>query len=136
MTVNLASATRNAAVSAAAGLVDAGAGAGVMELRTGAQPASADDAATGTLLATVTLVDPAFGAPVNGVATLADPVSVDAVASGDAGWFRVKDSTGVTVLDGSVTATAGGGDLELSSVTVTSGLPVDISGGTLTMPAS
>jgi hypothetical protein len=117
-------------------LLDAGAGAGTIQIRSGTRPATANDAATGTLLATVTLADPAFGAAANGVATLTDPAPVTAAAAGTATWFRALDSTGATVMDGSVTATGGGGDLTLATTALTVGLSVDITGGTVTMPGA
>lgn len=135
MALTLANATRTAMIDALVDRFDLGTGPGVIEIRSGSRPASAEDAATGTLLATVTLVDPAFGAGANGVATVADPAAVAAAASGTASWFRGKDSTGATVCDGSVTATGGGGDLTLATTSITSGLSVDITGGTFTQPA-
>lgn len=137
MTIRLASAARTAAADAIVDLADAGAGAATIALRTGSQPASADDAATGTLLATFTCADPAFGAASAGVATLdATPALTTAgVAAGDAGWFRLSDSTGTAVLDGSVTATGGGGDLTVNTTTVSVGLSVTLTAGTITVPA-
>lgn len=136
MATRLATATRNATCDAAVDLLDAGPAAGTIKLYTGAQPASANDAATGTLLATITLSDPAFGAASTGVATLAGtPLSGTGVAAGTAGWARLADSTGATVLDGSVTATGGGGQVELSTTTISVGVTVQITSGTVTMPA-
>ena len=134
MALTLPAAVRTAQCKALADRLDAGAGAGTIKIYTGSKPATADDTATGTLLATVTLIKPAFGAPSSGVANLADPAAVTAVASGTAGWFRAADSTGATVMDGTVTATGGGGDLTLSTTSITTGLQVDITGGTLTQP--
>lgn len=135
MALTLSTASRNGMCDALVDRFDAGPAAGTLEIRSGSRPASAEDAATGTLLATVTLVDPAFGNAATGVATLADPAAVTAVATGTASWFRGKDSTGATVLDGSVTATGGGGDLTLATTSITSGLSVDLTGGTITQPA-
>lgn len=135
MALGLPTAVRNAACDAIVDRVDAGAGAGMIRVYTASRPASANDAATGTLLATVTLADPAFGAAATGVAALTDPAAVTGVAAGTAAWFRMLDSDAVTVLDGSVTATGGGGDLTLATTTISVGLSVDITGGTITMPA-
>lgn len=136
MALSLATSARTAMCDALVDLLDAGSGAGTMQIRTGTKPATPNTAATGTLLATVTLVDPAFGAASSGVATLADPGAVTAVADGTAGWFRALDSTGAAVFDGTVTATGGGGDLTLATTTVTIGLSIDVTGGTVTMPVS
>lgn len=129
---------QNAVADLVAGLVDAGVGAGTLDIRSGAQPATANLAASGTLLATVTLADPSFAAAVLGVSTLdATPVlSTTGLAAGTAGWFRVKDSTGATVFDGAITVTGGGGELELNTLTISIGLTVEITAGTLTEPAT
>ena len=135
MATRLPTAARNAACDAVVDLVDAGTGAGTVEVRTGSQPASADNAATGTLLATFTLADPAFGTASSGTAALAGaPRSTTGVADGTAGWFRMKDSTGATVMDGSVTVTGGGGQLELNTTTISTGVNVQITSGSVTMP--
>lgn len=136
MAIRLPSAAQNALCDTLVDRLDAGAGAGTIEIRTGSQPASANSAATGTLLATITCADPAFGSAAAGVATLAGvPLTTTGVAAGTAGWFRVKDSTGATVFDGSVTATGGGGDLTMSTTAVSVGLSLEITAGTVTMPA-
>jgi len=138
MTIRLSVAARNAAANAVADLADAGAGSGLLRIYTGSQPASADLAATGTLLAAFTLNDPAFGSAGSGTATLsvAPTLSTTGLAAGDAGWFRLLDSTAATVLDGSVTAAGGGGDLIISTITVSVGLTLQLTAGTLTMPAA
>lgn len=136
MATRIPTGVRNACCDAAVDALDAGAAAATFEVRTGAQPASADDAATGTLLLTFTLADPAFGAAAAGVATLqGTPISATGVGDDTAGWFRAKDSDGNTVLDGAVTATGGGGELELNTTAISTGLDVDITSGTVTMPA-
>lgn len=135
MTVRLPAASRDASTNSIVDRLDVGSGPGTIKIYTGAQPASAGDAATGTLLATVTLQKPAFGDSVSGAATLADPASVNAVAGGTAGWFRAADSAGSTVFDGSVSDNAGAGDLKLSNVVLASGGAVDLTGGSYTTPA-
>lgn len=136
MAIRLPPASRNAGANAVADLLDGGPAPGTIDIRTGAQPAAATDAASGTLLATLTLNDPAFGAAVNGVKTLsvAPAVTTPGIAAGTAAWFRAKDSTGATVMDGAITATGGGGDLTLSTTAISVGLTVRITGGTVTMP--
>jgi hypothetical protein len=131
--LTLPTAVRNAMADTLVDRLDTS-GAGKIEIRSGARPASANDAATGTVLATVTLPNPAFGAAANGVATLNDPGPVAGTAAGTATWFRALDG-GATVTDGSVSATGGGGDLQLATTAISVGLTVDITGGTVTMPA-
>lgn len=135
MATRLTTAARNASTDSVVDLVDAGTGAGTLKIYTGSQPASANDAATGTLLATVTFADPAFGASASGTAAATDPAPVTGAATGTAGWFRVADSAGTTVFDGSVTATGGGGDLTLSSTSISTGISVDLTAFSYTTPA-
>lgn len=134
MAIHLAAATRTAMADAAVGLIDAGAAAGTLKIYSGSQAASVADPA-GTLLATFTLEDPAFGAASNGVATLSVPDTVQGSNTGTAGCFIVEDSNGNNIFDGSVTATGGGGDLELNTTSITSGVDVSITSGTFTMPS-
>lgn len=135
MAIRLAVASRNAAADAVVDRLDGGPAAATIDVRTGTQPATADDAATGTLLVTITLADPAFGSAASGAALVAStPRSGTAVATGTAGWFRAKDSTGATVFDGAVTVTGGGGDLTLATTSVVSGADVRITSGSYTQP--
>ena len=134
--LRLSTSARNAAVKGVTDLIDAGPGAGTISIYSGAQPATPNTAPSGTLLATVVLGKPAFAAPSTGVSAGADPAAVNAVATGAAGWCRVADSASNAVLDGDVTASGGGGFMQLSSTALTSGAPVDITSLSLTMPAS
>jgi len=139
----ISTAARSAACDAVVDLVDGGSGAGVIRVYSGTQPAGPSTSPSGTLLAEFTLSDPAFGAASSGVATLdVTPALTDTgITDGTAGWFRLLDSTeaagtGLGVLDGSVTATGGGGQLELNTVAISTGVNVEITSGTVTMPAS
>lgn len=134
--LKLAAAARNAAADGVVDLCDAGSGAATVKIYTGSQPSTGDTTETGTLLATVVLADPAFGSASSGVATATDPAAVNAVATGTAGWFRLEDSAGANVFDGDCTATGGGGTMTLSTTSLVSGSPVDITSFTVTMPAS
>jgi hypothetical protein len=136
MATRLSTTARNAATNAVLALLNAGSGAGVIEVRTGSQPAAATDTATGTLLCTVTLADPAFGNSATGTGTLLGvPLSGTGVANGTAGWARAKDSDGNVVLDGSVTATGGGGQIELATTTISTGLTVQLTSLTVSTPS-
>lgn len=143
MAVRISTNARNAAANAIAGVVDGGAGPGKLRIYTGTQPATPATAPSGTLLAEFTLSDPSFAAAVAGAAAIdtTPALTVTGANNGTAGWFRMLDSTeaagiGLGVLDGSVTATGGGGDLTMNSTTISSGVNVTISAGTITMPAS
>lgn len=121
MAVKIPVGVRNALLSTIAARADAGSGAAQLRVYSGSQPASSDDAPTGTLLLTFTLADPAFNPPTNGTMTLANatPIVGTAVTAGTVGWARLVDSTGVTVLDGSIgTANA---DFIISNATLTVG---------------
>lgn len=136
MATRIPNAVRSAACDAVVDRLDLGAGAAEIEVRTGGQPASANDAATGSVLVTFTLADPAFGGAANGVATLLGvPITTVGTGAGAAGWFRAMDSDGNTVLDGSVGATGSGAQLELNTTTISVGADVSITAGTVTMPA-
>jgi hypothetical protein len=130
--LRLSTARRNAVTDSVVDAIDAGAGAGYVEIRTGAQPSGPDVAATGTILASIALSDPAFGASSNGTASadltppLTDP---SANATGTAGWFRVYDSNNVAVFDGAV-----GLEMTLNTTAVVSGQPVTITAWSFTTP--
>lgn len=138
MATRIPTLSRNAAVDAIAARFNAGSGPGYVQIRTGAQPATGNDVASGTLLATITLSDPAFGAGATGTVTVdvTPALTAAAVATADAGWFRGYDSDDNPVIDGSVTATGGGGDMQLNTIALVTAVDVTITAWTITMPAS
>lgn len=102
---------------------------------TGSVPASCATAATGTLLNSASYSLPAdwMNAASGGTKTLAGTWSVVANAAGTAGYFRILDSTGTTVgIQGTVTATGGGGDMTLDNPVIASGQTINITSFTLT----
>ena len=137
MTARISDAAQNAAVNAVTALIDAGASAGTLKIYTGSAPGDADTAPTGTLLVTVTLNDPAYAAASGGVAALdvTPALSGGAVATATAGYFLIEDSNGVNIMTGSITATGGGGDLELTDITLTSGQTVNITSLNVSIPS-
>lgn len=106
-----------------------------LKIYTGSQP-SAGGAATGTLLVTITLPADAMGAASGGVASKSGTWSGTAGNTGTAGWFRIESSAGTRWYDGAVTATSGGGEIELTSTSITNGQTVTITSFTVTQPAS
>lgn len=139
MGLTLSDAVRTAMANAVVTTVDAGIGAGLLRIYDGTRPAGPGTAVGAqTLLLEYTLGEP-FGTVAAGVITLdVDPALTDqGLAAGTATWFRLVDGSGgnVGVIDGSVTATAGGGDLTINTTTVSVGLDVEVTGGTITMPA-
>jgi hypothetical protein len=103
--------------------------AGILRIYSGTIPADADAAITGTILAELTCASPfAPGASAEGVVT-ASAITQDssANATGTASHFRLFASNGTTVaMQGTVTATGGGGDLTLTTTSITSGQPVSV----------
>lgn len=115
---------------------------GVIRIFTGAQPATADSAVSGTLLLEVTVNGGAFvhgtatnglefDAPADGVLSkaAAETWRGSGLATGTAGWFRFcanpvdsgGSSTTLARIDGSVART--GGDLNLSNISIVTGVP-------------
>lgn len=114
--------------------VDAGSGAGTIKVYSGSKPASTATSPSGTLLATFTLADPAAAAAAAGVASwdFSPTISATIAASGTAGWFRVADSTGAAVFDGTVGTS--GADMNFPSTAWVSGGTVELASGGVTHP--
>lgn len=105
----------------------------VLEIRTGAPPADCAAADTGTLLASMTLPADWAAAAANGAKALAGAwQDLSADNAGTAGHFRLKSSGGACRIQGTVTATGGGGDMTLSAAALAVGQQVTISAFTLT----
>src|SRR5574343_1029835 len=104
-------AVRNAILEAIEATIGSNA---VLKLRTGAAPANADAADTGTVLATIPLgADWASAAALGSKSLAAAVQDPSADASGDAGHFRIYAADGVTCgMQGSVSNLEGSGDLK------------------------
>lgn len=122
MAVTHPTAVRTAIADLVVDRIDAGAGAGTLEFQT-----SGD-----VEVATLTFSDPAFGAAASAVATASAITSDTSATGGTIAKARAKDSTGTEVFACSVTATGGGGDIQLSSVSVSAGQTVAVSSLTYT----
>jgi hypothetical protein len=133
----LPDASQQAAADAVVDRIDVG-GAGSLKVYTGAQPADADTAPTGTLLVTITLAATAFGsANASGQAALAGtPRSAAAVAAGTAGWFRIVSGGGSNVVDGTASMSGGGGELVLDNTNIAVGQTESVSSLTYTHPGT
>lgn len=112
--------------------------AAVDQLDLGTPPAVVEIRTSGgaLLLASLTMSNPAFGAAAAGVATAAaisDDTSAD--NTGTAAEGLIRQGGGTTQMNFSVTATGGGGDLELSSVSINATDQVSITSMTYTAPA-
>ncbi len=106
----------------------------VLKIRTGAPPANISDADSGTVLATLTLPTDWMAAAAGGQKAKSGTwEDAQADAAGTAGHFRVYASDGVTQhLQGTITASGGGGDMELDNVVIAQNQKVTITGFTLT----
>jgi hypothetical protein len=134
MAAGYATALRNSMLQALADAINAGAGAGTIKIYTAARPATGAAVGGATLLATLTFSDPAQSGIAAGVLTFAAVTSdASADATGTAAWARIESSTPGFVADISVSATGGGGDLQLNTTSIVTGGTVSINtGGTVT----
>lgn len=110
---------------------------GVLRIYSGSPPANPDGTATGSLLAECLAVDPsmpAFGAA-SGTTVISATgvtsggyfaVTSSAIGTGTAGYWRLSDYAGLLIGQGSVSVVGGGGELQLSTLSIVSGLPVNI----------
>ena len=131
MAVQLSTAVRNARIDSIETTIGASA---ILRIRTGAPPATPATADSGTVLAEMTLPVSWMAAASGGAAALSGTwQDASANATGTAGHFRIYDSTGATCgIQGTVTATGGGGDLTLDNTSIASGQQVTITSFTLT----
>jgi hypothetical protein len=106
----------------------------VIKMRTGAVPANCAAADAGTVLATITLPANWMENAANGIKTLLgtwEDLSAD--SAGTVGHFRLYAADGTTCHgQGTVTATAGGGDMTVDNVVFAAGQKFSITGFTIT----
>lgn len=131
MTVQLSIAVRNARLDA----IEVTAGtAGILKIRTGAQPATCATADSGTVLASITLPSDWMGAASGGSKAKSgtwEDTSAD--GTGTAAHWRLYASDGTTChAQGTVTATGGGGDMTVDNVSFATGQDFIVSTFTLT----
>jgi len=107
-----------------------------LRIYSGAAPANAAASATGTLLVEIDLPSDWLAAASSGSKVKAGTWTTGvggAANGGTAGYFRVLDTAGTTThIQGTVTATGGGGDMTLDSTSITAGQAVTINTFTLT----
>lgn len=130
MTIQLSTAARNAGLDS----FETTAGATAkLQIRTGAQPANCAAAASGTLLAELTLPSDWMAAASGGAKALAGSWAGTGAAAGTAAHFRVVDNAGTTChMQGTVTATGGGGDMTLDNTSIAVAQAVQVTTFTLT----
>jgi hypothetical protein len=131
MTVQMSTTVRNGRMNAIETAVGTSA---VLKIRTGAQPATVATADAGTVLATLNLPSDWMAAASSGAVAMTGTWSdASADAAGTAAHFRIYASDGTTAhLQGSVTATGGGGDMTLDNTSIAAGQAVSITSFTLT----
>ena len=131
MALQYSVAVRNARLDAVESTTGASA---VLKVRTGAPPASCATADSGTVLATVNLPSDWMANASGGTKAKSgtwEDTSAD--AAGTAGHFRIYASDGTTChIQGTVTATGGGGDMTVDNTSFASGQAFTVTGFTLT----
>jgi hypothetical protein len=131
MAIQLGTTVRNARLDAIETAIGTSA---IMKIRTGAAPANCATADSGTVLATLNLPSDWLAAASSGSKAKSgtwEDTSAD--AAGTAAHFRIYDSGGSTChIQGTVTATGGGGDLTVDNAVFAAGQSFTISGFTLT----
>lgn len=131
MAFQFSTAARNAALDA----IETTAGTScILRIRSGSAPASCAAARSGTVLATLNLPSDWLAAASSGSKAKSgtwEDTSAD--ATGTAGHFEVMDSAGTTChIQGTVTATGGGGDMTLDNTSIASGQAVTVTSFSLT----
>ena len=106
----------------------------VLKIRTGSVPANCAASDSGTVLATLTLPSDWMAAASSGSKAKSgtwEDTSAD--ATGTAAHFEVMDSGGTTChIQGTVTATGSGGDMEIDNTSIATGQQVTVTAFTLT----
>ena len=106
----------------------------ILTIRSGAAPANCSVANSGTVLVTMTLPSDWMAAASGGTKALSGTwQDASADAAGTAAHFRVHNSAGsVCHVQGTVTPTSGGGDMELDNTSIGAGQQVTVTSFTLT----
>lgn len=131
MAIQLSTTVRNARLDTIESTIGTSA---ILRIRSGSVPANCAAADAGTVLATLNLPSDWMAAASSGSKALSGTwQDTSADATGTAAHFRVYDSGGSTChIQGTVTATGGGGDMTLDNTSITSGQSVTITSFTLT----
>lgn len=135
MALQFSVAVRNAILDPIESTVGASA---VLKIRSGAAPANVATADSGTVLATVNLPADWMAAAASGSkAKLGTWEDLSADATGTAAHFRIYATDGTTAhIQGTVTATGGGGDMEVDNTSFAAGQAFTVTGFTLTAPGA
>ncbi len=139
MAIRISTAVRNAALNggSVAEIIDGDSGNATLEIYAGAVHASFGTAPSGAKIATTTLSRPSFQDAASGSMTAYSVTSdVSADNTGTMGCFVIKSPDGAIQIDGSVTVTAGGGNITFASVSATAGDTIAMSSIVIAMPQS
>ena len=100
----------------------------LLTISTGTVPTNCASANTGTVLATMILPTDYLSTPSNGIIAINGTwQDLSADASGTAAHFRIHDNTGTTChMQGTVTATGAGGDMQLDNTNIAIGQQITI----------
>jgi hypothetical protein len=130
MSMNLSMAVRNNMLDAIESAIGT---AAILAMCSGSKPSACASAETGTRLVTMNLPsDYLANAASASKAKSGTWQDSSADASGTIGYFRIYDSTGTTChLQGSITATGGGGDMTVDNTNVAAGQVVTVTAFTL-----
>ena len=131
MAVQLSVAVRNARLDAIETNIGTSA---ILRIRSGAPPATCATADSGTLLAEMSLPSSWMADAASGSKAISGTwQDLSANAAGTAGHFRIYDSGGtVCGIQGTITATGGGGDMTLDNTSIAITQQVTITSFTLT----
>lgn len=130
MATQFSTAVRNARADAIESTIGVSA---ILRIRTGAPPANCAAARTGTILATLNLPSD-WMAAASGGSKVKTGTWEDTVAdnTGTAGYYEIMDSSATTCgIQGTVTATGGGGDMTIDNTSITAGQDVTVTGYTI-----
>ena len=131
----LVTAVKNSTLDVIKTAIDAGSGAGTINIYDGTQPTLPSDAVTTQhLLGTLTFSDPC-GATSSGVLTFS-AITQDSSCdyTGTTTWARIKDSSGAVVFDCDVGTTGGGATLQFNTTNFVITGPILISSFTISIP--
>lgn len=104
-----------------------------LRIRSGAKPTNTGSADSGTVLATISLPSDWMAAASGGSKGIAGTWQDSAAdAAGTAGHFRIYDSGGTCRAQGSITATGGGGAMELDNTVLAVGQQFTVTAFSLT----
>lgn len=130
MAIQLSIGVRNARLDSIETTVSTSA---VLKIRTGAQPATCATADSGTELVSMSLPSDWAAAASSGAKAKSGTWSGTAGGTGTAAHFRLYASDGTTChMQGTVTATGGGGDMTLDNTSIASGQTVSVTTFTVT----